>query len=103
MEALLESIKQMNRLMLPYLKQDTYEEFMAITHHMIACFNERDTQHVDKKLNDMFQEMQNNALYKSQLEEAQSKMRTMECEISMMRGELALLRSLRSEALSKSL
>lgn len=59
MEALLESIKQMNRLMLPYLKPDTYEEFMA-------------TQHVDKKLNDMFQEMQNNALYKSQLDEAQS-------------------------------
>jgi hypothetical protein len=33
MDALLESIKQINRLMLPYLKPDTYEEFMAITHH----------------------------------------------------------------------
>lgn len=101
MEALLESIKQMNRLMLPYLKPDTYEEFMAITHRIIASFNERDTQYVDKKLKDMFEEMQNSALYKSQLDEATSKMRIMECEISMMRGELTLLRSLRSDPLSK--
>jgi uncharacterized protein (DUF2147 family) len=51
----------------------------------------------------MFQEMRNSALYKSQLDEAQSKMSIMECEISMMRGELTLLRSLHSDALSKKM
>lgn len=100
----MESIKQMNRLMLPYLKPDTYEEFMAITHAIIASFNERDTHHVvDKKLNDIFEEMRTNAVYKTQLDEAHSKMRGMESDISIMRAELALLRGIHADLLSKKM
>jgi hypothetical protein len=97
MQALLDKIKDLNCLMLPYLKPDTYQELMGITHDIIALFNEKDTYDTtNKKIQELFEKMQHNcATYKSQLEDAQSKIRSMECDMTIMRGELEMLRRIK--------
>ena len=95
MQALLNKIKDLNCLMLPYLKPDTYQELMGITHDIIVLFNEKDTYNTQNKtIEKLFEKMQHYATYKSQLEDAQSKIRSMECDMTIMRGELEMLRRL---------
>jgi hypothetical protein len=68
----------------------------ALLDKIIALFNEKDTYATtNKKIQELFEKMQHNcATYKSQLEDAQSKIRSMECDMTIMRGELEMLRRL---------
>lgn len=93
MQALLNEIKNLNILMLPYLKQDTYDELTTITHRMIALFNQQATDEIHKKLLELLEFTKRESAYKSQLAEANSKLRSAECEMSIMRAELELLRN----------
>ena len=97
MQALLDEIMNLNRLMLPYLKQETYDEFMKITHNMISLFNEMDNHAVDKKMNTMIESLKDNAMYKSKFEETESKIQNLDCEITLLRRELEIIRSLKTD------
>jgi hypothetical protein len=101
MQALLDKIKDLNCLMLPYLKPDTYQELMGITHDIIALFNEKDTYNTQNKtIEELIEKMQHYATYKSQLEDAQSKIRSMECDMTIVRGELEMLRRIKQTSIA---
>ena len=102
MQALLDEIMNLNRLMLPYLKQETYDEFMKITHNMISLFNEMDNHAVDKKMNTMIESLKDNAMYKSKFEEAESKIQNLDCEITLLRRELEIIRSINKNGVNIS-
>lgn len=96
MQALLDEITHLNRLMLPYLKPETYDEFMKITHNMINIFNQMETSTVDTKLKNMFESLKDNAIYKSKFEDAESRIKNLDLEITMLRRELEIMRSFKT-------
>jgi hypothetical protein len=97
MEQLLEEIKNLNRLMLPYLKPETYEEFMNITHKIIILVNEWDDKKIQSKFQNIYETLQDNADYKMKFNDAQSKIRDMEVDMHKLKCELEIIKQYRCD------
>lgn len=95
MESLLEEIKRMNRLMLPYLKPETYEELMIITHNIIALFSKSDDKQIQSKLQNIIDSIEEQSSFKMKFFDAQSKIQTMECDMLLLRRELEIIQNIK--------